>query len=317
MSVTLGIQVPEYRYGVAPQEIFPALAAQARRADFNEYGYLRVPRVLSRDEAAHYKGLVLDLIPRDLDIPFPWRSAGGRIKPYHDGYGEQATRYGHEDDAIWDTPEFIPLLCNELAYQAAATLIGRTELRVQDGTIGITLRNDDRVFQPGGTRESDVERSSAALSQPLHVDPSIPDDVENFTFAPSELQVGAVFYLTDVEPLGGGIHVVPGGHKLVQEACLRDRGGRRLHSGWTNIKDFPATTEVTGEAGDLILTHYLLPHAASHNRRARARFAYFIRYSCLDHPFFPPPAPAVNRFNMRQLKAMSPAARRMLGADPW
>ena len=33
MSVRLGIQVPEYRYGVAPGEIFPALAAQAQRAE--------------------------------------------------------------------------------------------------------------------------------------------------------------------------------------------------------------------------------------------------------------------------------------------
>jgi Phytanoyl-CoA dioxygenase (PhyH) len=284
---------------------------------FNERGYLSIPNVLSRDEASHYKRLILDMIPRDLDIPFPWASASGRIKPYHDGYGEQATRYGHEDDAIWDTPEFIPLLCNEFAYEAAAELIGRPDLRVQDGTIGITLRNDDNSFSAGGRRETDVARSAAALSQPLHVDPSIADDAESFTFTPSEMQVGAVLYLTDVEPLGGGIHVVPGGHRLVREACEQNSLGRHLHDNWTNIKDFPETVEVTGEAGTLILSHYLLPHAASHNRRARTRFAYFIRYSCLDHPFFPPPPPAVNRFNMRQLKAMSPIARKMLGVDPW
>lgn len=286
-------------------------------SDFNELGYLRIPNVLSRPEAGHYKSLILDMIPRDLSIPFPWASASGRIKPYHDGYGEQATRYGHEDDAIWDTPEFIPLLCNEFAYQAAADLIGRPELRVQDGTIGITLRNDDTSFRVGGRWESDLALSSAELSQPLHVDPSISDDAENFTFSPSEMQVGAVIYLTDVEPLGGGIHVVPGGHKLVRQACEGSSTGRHLHSNWTNIKGFPETVEVTGQAGDLILSHYLLPHAASHNRRARTRFAYFIRYSCLDHPFFPPPQPAVNRFNMRQIKAMSPAGRQMLGIDPW
>ena len=286
-------------------------------ADFNEFGYLVLRNALSREEAKLYKDLILDLIPRDLDIPFPWASKSGRIKPYHEGYGEQATRYGHEDDAIWDTPEFIPLLCNATAYQAAAQLIGRRELRVQDGTIGITMRNDDVAFHAGGRRESDVDLSSAELSQPLHVDPSIADDAENFTFAPNEVQVGAVVYLTDVEPLGGGIHVVPGGHKLVREACEQSSMGRHLHSNWTNIKDFPETVEVTGEAGDIILSHYLLPHAASHNRRARTRFAYFIRYSCLDHPFFPPPQPAVDRFNMRQLKAMSPAARQMLGVDAW
>lgn len=59
-----------------------------------------------------------------------------------------------------------------------------------------------------------------------------------------------------------------------------------------------------GEAGDVILTHYLLPHGASHNRRARTRVAYFTRFSCPDHPFYPPPIPSVNRYNIRQLEAM-------------
>lgn len=284
--------------------------------DFEEFGYLRVPGLLSREEAEWYRQVILGMIPRDLTLPFPWKSIAGRIKPYHEGYGDQETRYGHEDDGIWDTPELIPLLCHERLYEVAKDLMGRHDLRVQDGTIGITIRNDDAGLTAGALHRPDFSRVTA--SQPLHIDPSIPDEADNFTFAPNELQVGGLFYLTDVEPGGGGITVVPGGHKLVeQQARAAGAGGRALHGGWKNISGFPASVEVTGEAGDFIMTHYLLPHAASHNRRERARVAYFVRFTQPDHPFFPPPLPGPGRYNVRQFNAMTPLARRLLGVDPW
>jgi hypothetical protein len=285
-------------------------------ADFNEFGYLRIQGLLSREEAERYRQLILAMVPRDLTIPFPWKSIAGRIKPYHEGYGDQETRYGYEDDGIWDTPELIPLLCHEGLYGVARELIGTSELRAQDGTIGITLRNDDAGFSVGALPRPDF--SNVTLSQPLHIDPSVPEDVDNFSFLPTELQVGGLFYLTDVEPGGGGITVVPGGHKLVQEEALAARsGGRQLHHNWKDIAGFPAPVEVTGEAGNFIMTHYLLPHAASHNRRERARVAYFIRFSRLDHPFYPPPLPGPSRYNGRQLAVMTPLARRLLGLEPW
>lgn len=283
--------------------------------DFHEFGYLRIHGVLTRDEAETYRQHILGMVPRDLSMPFPWRSSSGRIKPYHDGYGEQETRYGHEDDGIWDTPELLPMLCHPELYKAAAELMGEAKLRVQDGTIGITLRNDEATFGLGATRVDEGEQS--LLSQPLHIDSSVPETVNNFTFTDTELQVGGCFYLTDVEPRGGGIHVVPRGHKLVEEQSRASANGRALQSYWHDIKDFPETVEVTGEAGDFIMTHYLMPHAASHNRRARTRVAYFIRYSRLDHPFFPPPAPDPRRFNLRQVRAMGDTGRKLLGVEAW
>lgn len=284
--------------------------------DFNEFGYLRIPGVLDREEAEHFRQIILGMIPRDLTLPYPWRSVGGRIKPYHEGYGEQQLRYGHEDDGIWDTPELIPLLCNERLYRAASELIGTRHLRVQDGTVGITMRNDHVGLRVGGTRPTEVEDGSI-LSQPVHVDPSVPETVDNFTFGETEVQVGGCFYLTDVEPQGGGIHVVPRGHTLLQEQASQSAKGRHLHSNWHDITGLPETVEVTGEAGDFVMTHYLLPHAASHNRRPRARVAYFIRYSRLDHPFFPPFPPGPDRFNARQLRAMGETGKKLLGVEPW
>lgn len=291
--------------------------SQQQVAEFFDQGFIVLKGVLSREEADGFRQKIIDMVPRDLNIPFPWGISAGRIKPYHEGYHEQETRYGHEDDGMFDTPELMPLLCNEIVYGAAAQLMGRPNIRVQDGTIGITLRNDDRVFRPGGRRESDIDVARASMSQPLHIDPSIPDTADNFTFSDSELQVGGIYYLTDVEPKGGGLFVVPGSHKLVREQCEASENGRQLHNGWIGIEGFPPPIEVLGEAGDVILTHYLIAHGASHNRRARTRVAYFIRYSCLDHPFYPPPAPSVDRFNTRQVAAMGPIGRKLMGVDAW
>ena len=283
--------------------------------EFHENGYLRIRGLLTRAEAEHYRNHILGMIPPDFTLPFPWKSVNGRIKPYHEGYGDQETRYGHEDDGIWDTPELLPLLCHEGLYQCARALIGTPDLRVQDGTIGITLRNDPPGLSAGGRRGT---AAGNMLSQPLHVDSSVPEEVPNFRFCPEELQVGGLFYLTDVEPGGGGIHVVPGGHKMVErDARAAGDGGRSLQNGWHGITGYPEPTEVTGEAGDFIMTHYLMPHAASHNRRERARVAYFIRYSRLDHPFFPPPPPTSSRYNHRQLNAAGATGRKLLGVDPW
>lgn len=284
--------------------------------EFNENGYLRIRGLMSRSEAGHYRNLILGMIPPDFSIPFPWKSISGRIKPYHEGYGDQETRYGHEDDGIWDTPELMPLLCNEGLYQCAQALMGIPEMRVQDGTIGITIRNDPPGFSAGAAGRPQVHEN--ILSQPLHIDSSVPENVPNFLFSPEELQVGGCFYLTDVEPKGGGIHVVPGGHKLVErDATAAGDGGRNLHNDWHTITGYPETVEITGEAGDFIMTHYLMPHAASHNRQERTRVAYFIRYSRLDHPFFPPPPPTASRYNHRQLTAAGPVGRKLLGVDPW
>ena len=286
--------------------------------EFFTNGFIVLKGVLTKEEADGYRQKIIEMIPRDLNIPFPWGSAAGRIKPLHEGYGEQETRPGHEDDAIWDTPEFMPLLTNEKVYEVAAQLMGRPNIRVQDGSIGITIRNDVSTLVTGGRKESDIDATKSSMSQPLHVDPSIPDTEDNFTFSPEELQIGAVFYLTDVQPKGGGLYAVPGSHKKVQDICKSTPGGRHLNSGWLDIKEgFDEPVEVTGEAGDVIITHYLIAHGASHNRRARTRVAYFTRFSCLDHPFYPPPTPTEDRFNTRQVHAMTKVGRKLLGVDSW
>ncbi|HVX44865.1 MAG TPA: phytanoyl-CoA dioxygenase family protein [Mycobacteriales bacterium] len=254
-------------------------------------GYLLLRGVLSREEAAHYAQHILSLVPRDLSIPEHWHAAGGRIKPIY-------TPGNH----TFDTPDLIPLFQNERLYATMAQLLESTRLRVMDGSLGITMRND-------ANRE-------AALSQTLHLDASVPRDADNFLFTLDEVQLGGCFYFTDVEPEGGGIHVVPGGHRIVEEECRNEPKGRQLHEGWKRITHLESV-EVTGSAGDFALLHHLMPHGASHNRRPQPRVAQFLRWVREDQPHGAGKRPPAGKYNELQIAAMSPLGRRLFGVDAW
>lgn len=254
-------------------------------------GYLLLRGVLSKEEAAHYAQHILSLVPRDLSIPEHWHVAGGRIKPIF-------TPGNH----TFDTPDLIPLFQNERLYATMAQLLESTKLRVMDGSLGITMRND---------ADRDIARS-----QTLHLDASVPRDVDNFLFTLDEVQLGGCFYFTDVEPEGGGIHVVPGGHRIVEEECRNEPKGRQLHEGWKRITHLESV-EVTGSAGDFALLHHLMPHGASHNRRTQPRVAQFLRWVREDQPHGAGKRPAAGKYNELQIAAMSPLGRRLFGVDAW
>jgi hypothetical protein len=253
-------------------------------------GYLLVRGVLSRHEAEHYRQAAIDLFPRDLSIPEGWHARQGRFKPY------KVYADGRRDDCI-DTPELLPLFAHPRLYAVMAQLLASPRLRVYDGSIGYTMRND-----------SDKER---ARSQNLHLDWSVPPD-GRVLLTPEELQVGGCFYFTDVEPDGGGIHLVPGGHRIVEDEV---RAHPDLQRNWAELEHLESI-EVTGQAGDFALLHHFMPHGASHNRRNTTRVAQFLRFVREDQPHGygrQPPRP----YNDAQLDVMTPLARRLLGLDPW
>ena len=259
-------------------------------AQFWEQGYVLVRGALTADEAERARRAILALVPADLSLPSQWRSWMGRIKPYDEAGSDTV-----------DTPEILPLFANERLYAAAAQLLGSPRLRVFDGSVGITLRND---------APSETERSQA-----LHIDASVPDDVDDFLGTLEEAQVGGCFYLTDVEPGGGGLHVVPGGHRIVAGEAAKVRGGRHLYANWKRIPPM-ASVEVLGRAGDFALVHHLMPHAASHNRGGTTRVAQFLRFVRTDHPHGAGSLPP-RGYDQDQLAAIDPLGRRLLGLDPW
>ncbi|MFJ6199260.1 phytanoyl-CoA dioxygenase family protein [Micromonospora sp. NPDC092111] len=258
-------------------------------------GFLVVRGALSRQEADHFAELIRALLPGDLRIPDHWQAFDGRFKPFQ-APGVQT----------FDGPDFIPLFQNERLYAVMTRLLRSHRLLVRDGSLAITMRNDTA--------------HASELSQQVHLDPAVPEDVDDFLFTPEEIEIGGCFYFTDVAPHGGGIHVVPGGHRLVEEAARGVPGGRQLHDKWRNITDLE-TVEVTGSAGDFVLMHHLMPHAASHNRNSTTRVAQFLRYSRDDAPWGmgerPGDRPGANGFDEAQLAAMTPLGRKLLGVDPW
>ncbi|WP_053171532.1 phytanoyl-CoA dioxygenase family protein, partial [Streptomyces sp. SBT349] len=244
----------------AVQPVQPVLTDE-QVARFHRDGYLLIEGVLTPEEVARYREAALGLLPADLSLPGHWYVADGRIKPMR----------APGDDMI-DTPELIPLMGGETLYRVMAQLHGTHRLRAFDGSVGITLRNDAHGEEP--------------LSQDLHLDASVPPD-RDFLFTPDELQLGGCYYLTDVEPDGGGIHVVPQGHRIVEEevraARARGEDGRALHRHWKRAGHLKSV-EVTGPAGSFALLHHLMPHGASHNRRPTTRVAHFMRYVRVPHP---------------------------------
>jgi ectoine hydroxylase-related dioxygenase (phytanoyl-CoA dioxygenase family) len=259
-------------------------------AQFWNVGYIVVRGALTAAEAERARRAALGLVPDDLCLPPAWHSWMGRIKPYDEAGSDMV-----------DTPELLPLFANERLYAAAAQLLETPRLRVFDGSIGITLRND---------APSETERS-----QTLHIDASVPDDVDDFLGTLEELQVGGCYYLTDVERGGGGLHVVPGGHRIVAQEAAKVPGGRHLYANWRRIPPMDSV-EVLGGAGDFVLCHHLMPHAASHNRRTTTRVAQFLRFVRTDHPHGAANLPA-RTYDDDQLAAISPLGRRLLGLDPW
>ena len=87
-----------------------------------------------------------------------------------------------------------------------------------------------------------------------------------------------------MESGGGGISLLSGGHHVVMEQGGAP-GGRKLHANWSDIKGLPDLVEITGRAGDFVLLHPLMPHAASHNRRETTQVVQFLQWVRMDHPY--------------------------------
>lgn len=92
-------------------------------------------------------------------------------------------------------------------------------------------------------------------------------------------------YLEDVAPGGGGLSVWPGSHvdlwhafdSKLEHAARPDLAARIAR--WSSYEPL----ELSGRAGDVVLTHHRLLHSPSRNSRRRIRFAFLCDYTPLDH----------------------------------
>ncbi len=254
-------------------------------------GYLVLKGTLDDDVVQKARDFLLDLIPRDLVIPDHYHANHGRFKPHHpDGNGS------------FFEPAMLPLMQNEGLYGAAVDILGTEYIQVWDGSAGITLRN----------------RAMDGRLQNLHLDavPKGPEEL-NENFLRTGIGIGGCYYLNRVENEGGGIHVVPGAPNRVRDIMLSEPDGLTRNDGWGKIVDFPSSVEVTGDAGDYVLMHHLMPHSASANHNSSPRIAQFTRLQALTEEEARQ-APGPDRpLSPEAQAALTPLGRKLFRLDPW
>ena len=99
--------------------------------------------------------------------------------------------------------------------------------------------------------------------------------IQNFTAL-------AGVFLSDLPgPNAGNFTVWPGTHRIY-EAYFRERGPQALLEGMPAVP-LPEPVQITARAGDAILCHYQLAHAANGNASPHIRYACFFRLSRVAH----------------------------------
>jgi len=99
--------------------------------------------------------------------------------------------------------------------------------------------------------------------------------IQNFT-----MLLGVL--LSDLRaPYAGNFTVWPGTHHQY-ERYFQEHSPQSLLNGMPLI-DLPEPTFITGNAGDVVLVHYELAHAASLNVSPHVRYAIFFRLTHCDH----------------------------------
>ena len=257
-------------------------------ARFWAEGYVLVEQAVTPGETRRAHAGIMDLVPADLHMPDGYASHGGRIKP-HNADGNHS----------YYTPELIPLLTSERLYGAAVDIFGHEFLGVGDGSVGITLK----------------DTSGPTLSQGLHLDMHRPEVVDEGTLR-DKVGIGGCYYLNDVEAGGAGIYIIPGGPRIVTDRALAQAASGEVAFPKA-FDDYPAPIEITGAAGDFVMMHHLMPHAASRNRLGRPRVAQFTRYRHLDAADSRRARATEDLFSSDQLAAMTPLGRKLFGLDAW
>jgi len=79
----------------------------------------------------------------------------------------------------------------------------------------------------------------------------------------------------------GNFTVWPGTHHAY-ERYFRDHGPESLLDGMPPV-DLPQPQQIIGQAGDVVLVHYQLAHAAAVNVSPHVRYAIFFRLKHIDH----------------------------------
>ena len=84
------------------------------------------------------------------------------------------------------------------------------------------------------------------------------------------------------EPNHGNFTVWPGAHRQC-ERWFQQHGARSLLTDGMPKIDYPEPVQVTGQAGDIVIAHYLLPHSNGPHLGPDIRYMCFFRMKRVDH----------------------------------
>ncbi len=243
--------------------------SQQELAFFKTHGYLILRQVLDPALLARARARLWDAAPTSMrrDDPSSWV---GPIPTDQESEERDNHRRGFrwQYRQIGDEPWMVQMLPkNPIVWGLAQQFLGEGHLIEPEGVRGIycTLPYGDHATTANG----------------CHV------DAHPFHF-------GAVAYIDDVEPGGGGFRVWPGSHRTFyydfQTAYQREPNDKydpdkaRIGAG--------ASVDCHGRAGDVVLWHHRIGHMASHNtsRRIRQAVLYDFRKDDWETTQSEPPA---------------------------
>jgi len=168
---------------------------------------------------------------------------------------------------LQSAPVITDLLHKTPAWTLAESAVGEGKLQpVNGGQIALRFPGtQDPPPNPGGHLDG--------MYTPTN---GVPEGtIQNFT-----LLLGVL--LSDLTaPHSGNFTVWPGTHHLF-ERYFREHGPQSLLNGMPKVP-LPPPEQLQGEAGDVVLCHYQLPHGAAANVSPHVRYAVFFRLMHVDH----------------------------------
>jgi Phytanoyl-CoA dioxygenase (PhyH) len=218
--------------------------SQGQLEEFAERGFLLLPRVVPPEVVAAAARVIDELIEREPPGP----DARG---PYN--YFPAAA----------DSPELAALLTGSPAFGLAESLTGAGTLQVP-WQVQVALNIPPNPHRPG-----------------MHHIDGFPPEADG---RPGTFTMLAGVLMSDQRgPDAGNLWVWPGTH-LTHAQYFREHGPDAFFAagGYPPIK-LPEPEQVTGEAGDLLLAHYLLGHNIGGNTSPAVRRAVYYRVKRAGH----------------------------------
>lgn len=242
-----------------------------KKWQFKRTGFIVIRNAIDDETTASALETVWSGLPVDRDDPGSWKgqNQGSDIEGLesNEPFEEIAKQaFAYADDLVGEGALALPDDPPVEYCHHAGTLVGEDH----EGILSPHISYPDE----------DVDWTSRHLEdQGAHVDGYAPDDRfgEEINYLP--MTVGAAVYFDEIVPGGGGFTVWPGSHLATAE-YFEDHTYEEYIEDQDVLADLDLgpPVEIFGEAGDLVLWHHNMVHAAGPNLSDRIRMASIGRF---------------------------------------